>query len=117
MLDGVKRVVVVDTGCERTIVPPNVTQGRELGPTDSRLLGVGGREVPVLGSVKLEVQLGETKRTIECLVADSTDEIILGLNWLKGSEAQWAFDRKVITVGGYRYPLLSSADLGKTQPR
>ena len=116
-IDGTKRVVVVDTGCERTIVPPNATQGHELGPTDSRLLGVGGREVPVLGIVKLEVQLGETKRVLECLVSDSTDEIVLGLDWLKSSEARWQFGQKAITVGGCRYPLSSSADFGETRPR
>ena len=71
----------------------------------------------MLGMVKLEVQLGETKRVLECLVSDTTDEIVLGLDWLEGSEARWEFGQRAITVGGCRYPLLSSADLGKTQLR
>ena len=112
-INGIKRSVILDTGCDRTVVPPSVAEGREVKPTRSRLFGVGGRGVPLIGTVVLEVRVGETRRNVDCLVSPGVEEPFLGLDWLKASEAEWSFGQNAISVGGCRYPLLTSGDLGR----
>ena len=112
-INGVKQSVVLDTGCDRTVVPPRVAKGREVKPTRSRLFGVGGREVPLIGTVVMEVRMGDTARTVECLVSPAAEETFLGLDWLRASEAEWSFGQSSVTVGGCRYPLLTSRGVGR----
>ena len=112
-INGVKGPVVLDTGCDRTVIPPRVAQGREVRPTRSRLFGVGGRDVPLIGTAALEVRIGETRRMIDCLVSPAAEETFLGLDWLRASEAEWSFGQSSVTVGGCRYPLLTSRGVGR----
>ena len=112
-VNGIKQSVVLDTGCDRTVIPPSVAKGCEVKPTRSRLFGVGGRDVPLIGTVALEVRIGETRKIVECLVSPAAEEVFLGLDWLRASEAEWSFGKNSIAVGGIRYPLLTSGDLGR----
>ena len=112
-INGTKQSVALDTGCDRTVIPPHVAQGREVKPTKSRLFGVGGRAVPLIGTVTLEVQVGGTKRNVDCLVSPGVEEAFLGLDWLRASEAEWSFGQSSVTVGGCRYPLLTSRGVGR----
>ena len=117
VINGLKQVVIVDTGCDHTVVPPHVAVGRQLKPVEARLLAVGDREIPLRGKVALEVQLGGAKCTVDCLVSNRADEVFLGMDWLRSSQAEWKFGQRTITVGGNDFPLLSRADLGRPQPR
>ena len=117
VINGLKQVVVLDTGCDHTVIPPHVAVGRQLEPVEVRLLAAGNREIPVLGKTALKVQLGDTTVTVDCLVSERADEIFLGMNWLRSSQAEWKFGQGTVTVGGRDYPLLSKADLGRPQPK
>lgn len=89
-IDGlVECRIVVDTGSTVTIVRPDIVKrckgmlfSDTVRPTKSLLRTATGDSALVNGRCKLKIKLGSTEILHDVLVADITDECILGLDFM-----------------------------------
>ena len=110
-VDGVKHAALLDSGCDITVVPVEVAGGRPLVKTRKRLYGVGGTPVPVLGSVKVMMKLGDREIELEALVSRRVNEIMLGIDWMRKHHVLWRFGDGVIEIANQQYLLTTREDV------
>ena len=110
-VDGVKHAALLDSGCDITVVPVEVAGGRPLVKTRKRLYGVGGAPVPVLGSVKVMMKLGDREIELEALVSRRVTEIMLGIDWMRKHHVLWRFGDGVIEIADQQYLLTTREDV------
>ena len=108
-VDGVKHAALLDSGCDITVVPVEVAMDKPLTRTKKRLYGVGGNPVPVLGSVKVMMKLGDREIELEALVSRRVTEIMLGIDWMRKHQVLWRFGDGVIEIANQQY-LLTTRD-------
>ena len=83
-LDSTMRMCLLDTGATRSIVGSNIVNVSCLQRRNGLSLRTAtGELVPVHGEVQLVLQLGDTYFEHRFLVADITDECILGLDFMQ----------------------------------
>ena len=80
-INGKKCLALFDTGSEISLVPKHFARNTNLKATDEVLHAANGTDIGVLGEIVLEVQLGNDKIPLECLV-ENVSEVLLGLEWL-----------------------------------
>ena len=75
-------VCLLDTGSEVTLFPEPVVKGYQLRESDIELLAANGTRIPVIGTVTVRAKLGGRTITMDGLVSEHIQEVILGLDWL-----------------------------------
>ena len=76
---------MVDTGCERSLVPQKYVPNAVLTPTNIVVCAVNGTRIPILGSVRLAFSIQGIPLTARIFVTDAVDEMMLGYDWLSES--------------------------------
>ena len=66
----------MDTGSETSLIGRRLIPDEQLEPTELKLYAANDTAMPILGRVKLKLQLGEMET--EFIVSDNLEEIILG---------------------------------------
>jgi predicted aspartyl protease len=93
--------VIIDTGASVTIARPDIVAG--LPERKSNLPYVlqtaSGETIPVIREARVELTLGRRPVRIWVLVADITDELILGLDVLRACDASVDVGRHVLGMG------------------
>jgi hypothetical protein len=93
--------VIIDTGASVTIARPDLVAGLpERKPNLSYVLQTAsGETIPVMREAHVELTLGRRPVRIWMLVADITDELILGLDVLRACNASVDVGRRVLRIG------------------
>ena len=112
MLDGKPRTCLLDTGCELSIVPRSLVEGRQLFHSDRRMKAANGTEILIDGETTLDFELGPLQLPADVLVSEHVSEIMLGYDWLRANEALWDFKKQEIIVNDIAFPLSSREELG-----
>jgi len=74
---------LLDTGCDRCIMPRKYVRRRKLAPAEKSVLAANGSEIAILGSATPKFNLGGQKLSADFLVTNGIDEIILGFSFLR----------------------------------
>ena len=98
-------VCLLDTGSDVTLFPE---KGYQLRESDSELLAANGTRMPVIGTVTVRAKLGGRTITMDRLVSEHIQEVILGLDWLESQGANWNFCEVKLTIGEETHVLLSA---------
>jgi len=98
---------LLDSGCERSVINSRLISDMEIEPSQQRLFAANGTEVPVLGTVKMDLIVHGTRTVLNALVSEAVEDVILGIDWLTAYSVQWNFGSKTIVLDGKRITLSS----------
>jgi len=79
----------------------------ELDPTDQRLFAANGSQIPVKGRLMLRLSVQGTPTSINVLVSDAVENLILGVDWLVAQNVLWDFKSVSIRLKGKQIALRS----------
>jgi hypothetical protein len=107
-------MAIVDSGCGQELMSAakyeelyrhDIVTGKKwfggLRPSNVRLKSAIGEELPILGQVRVSLQMGSLTWTIDVVVVEGLSaDLILGTNFLRSANLQVDFARNVIAVKG-----------------
>jgi len=107
IVSGHKAACLLDTGCEKSMLPGKLAYGMQLKPTDLSVHAANGAKIPIKGTVRMQFDLEGMPLEAELLVSDVIDEMMLGIDWLTENACQWKFDERAIVIAGRQITLHS----------
>ena len=75
-------------------------------PVQHRLFAANGTAIAVAGEISITASIGLLEFDIAEFCSDNVAEVILGLNFLRDSEAVWDFGAAEIVIADERFRLL-----------
>ena len=102
---GTRHRCLLDTGCEKSLVPRKLIPTAVLSPTELKVYAANGTAIPILGTVRLGFSIISLSSSVDLLVSDCVDEMMLGVDFLTQHNCRWYFDRKQIDIDGQVVPL------------
>lgn len=111
-IDGENFDCLLDTGSEMSIIPYRLVQGVDLQSSDKVLRAANGSALRVLGSVELQMTIGNQPSSVKGLVSDNVCELMLGIDWLTAHEALWDFEKAEVVLDGEVHPLVARRPVG-----
>jgi len=101
---------LLDTGCERSLIPRNLVPNAKLGPVDFKPFAANSTDISILGSVRLGFTVHGMSLFAD-LVSDDVEEMMLGIDWLTENDCKWHFVEKQIEIGGRKVHMRSRRSL------
>jgi hypothetical protein len=99
-LNGRVTFALMDTGCENNICGRRLIPDVDLLPTSQRLFAASGTPVTLLGQTVLNINVNGVFISVEVVVSDAVDELILGLPFLRQHACQWNFETSHLSIDG-----------------
>lgn len=114
-VEGQSCDLLVDTGAAVSIIKDSMIDGRkELKRTSNRITDINGRELPVMGKVNLNVDLGEQEVAQDFVVCESKMPLsttgILGEDFLAANQATICYRDQSLQIGSRKIQMESIAD-------
>ena len=104
-------VFLVDSGCDRNILPARLARKIKLDTADQQIVyAANGSQIHVIGSVWLTLFIGGQRLTEKCLCTSDIDEPILGFTFLKKHRCVWHFAHSTLVIGGQPTPLIKRSN-------
>ena len=82
---------MLDTGSDVTFFPTPMVKGYQLRESNVELSAANRTRIPVIGAVTVRAKLGGRTITMDGLVSEHIQEVIIGLDWLESQEANLNF--------------------------
>ena len=79
-ISGVPTLCLLDSGCEKTVLPARLVPHDQLTPSVQRLQAANETVIPVLGEVRLKVQVGSQWLNLTGVVSDRVTEPLIGID-------------------------------------
>jgi len=89
-------VCLVDTGCEKCVLPARLIDTVSLQPADCRLFAANGTTINVIGEKTLDVHVGDLTIPTRFLVSSNVTEPMLEVNWLRANRIVLDFAKDVL---------------------
>ena len=100
-----KRLALLDTGSETTLVPYSWVQGRKLSSSDQILRAANGSEICVKGEIRLKVRVGDLTLPMDCIVVEDVSELLVGMDWVSKYVETMDFKNQRAVVFGRKVSL------------
>ena len=98
---------LLDTGSEVTLLPKRYAKNlAQLRPVSRTLSAANGTLINVLGEWRTEVTLGPVRVPMNFIVSDQTDELLIGVDWLRDNRCLLSFENFTLTLHGHSVQLL-----------
>jgi len=104
-VNGVKIPVLLDTGCDRVLVPRRVVPDADLSPTTVELFAANGSRIDVLGIMRLRFTINHRIMYVDALVSNDIAETIFGFQFLRKYDCKWHFTKNLLEIGSMCVPL------------
>jgi hypothetical protein len=91
---------MVDSGCERSVIPRKYVPKAHLEPTGTQLFAANGNQIPVLGRMNLCFTVNGVPLQTEVFVTDRVEELLLGYSFLAQYNCTWSFAEGILFVQG-----------------
>ena len=111
-LDGRKVSVLLDSGCETSVINNRFVQPGSLQPTTLELFTANGEKLPIMGEVNVDMLIGQSKLRHKMVASSAIAEVILGIDFLKEFKCRWDFEHGVININGQWIKLHSRGTRG-----
>ena len=82
---------LVDTGCDRSIIPRRMTFGCDVQESSLALYAANGTRMDVTGETEMEIRIGSVSVFSRFVVTDNVMDPILGIDWLRANVDSWSF--------------------------
>jgi len=96
---------LLDTGCDHSIIPRKLVSTATLKPAPVDVTTANGSVINILGHMTIKFAIRGVQLKADLLVADDTDEFMLGFDSLTAQKARWDFNAKTLTLHGLTVPL------------
>ncbi len=90
-LDKESYTFLLDSGCDRTLVPSSMVKAYDLRPTSCTVTAANGARIPLDGEVTIVLCLGDLRFRTEALVSQYVSEGLIGNEWLTANDCCWRF--------------------------
>ena len=104
-INGHSCTCLLDTGCEKTVLPARLIDPATIKPTNQRFVAANGTELSVLGSVRVYAHIGRQSIPIDDVVSEVVHEVMMGIDWMEENDAIWMFGQGAIKIRGQKYKL------------
>ena len=81
----------------------------QIRPVSRTLRAANGTMINVLGEWRTEVSIGPLKVPMTFIVSDQTDELLIGVDWLRDNKCLLSFENFTLTLHGRNVPLLKKS--------
>jgi hypothetical protein len=99
-VDGIKGQALIDSGCDRSVIPRRMVRSATLRPTNVELFAANGTKIPVLGCLRLNFTVQGKPLHADLLVSDAVDEFMLSCQWLAQNRCRWLFSEGILEIDG-----------------
>jgi hypothetical protein len=99
-VNGTKGQTLIDSGCDRSVIPLRMVRYATLRPTSIELFAANGSKIPVLGSLEFNFTVQGKPLHADLLVSDAVDEFMLSYQWLAQNHCRWLFDEGILEIDG-----------------
>ena len=103
---------LLDSGCQISILPHSLVRGEVLYASSKRMKAANDIEIPVLGEIEINLELGPLILPTRFLVSDHVTEVMLGFDFLKSNKIQWNFDSDELSIQGIDFKLCTAVNSG-----
>jgi predicted aspartyl protease len=104
--------VLVDTGCDVSVLSTRVLSDLQYQPGEQTLFAANMSRVPVLGKAMVTFEIAGCPIEGEFLVSEAIEELIFGSDWLEHNRCVWDFDSASLVIRSlpepFRVPLIHS---------
>ena len=97
--------VLLDTGCDITILSRRLLPGLQLNQTQQKVFAANCSPVAIMGSTTFEFDISGFRMQHECLVSDEIEENIFGVDWLVTHNCTWNFGDGTLWIRSSSEPL------------
>ena len=97
---------MLDTGSDVTLIPAGLADMSQVRGSSRKLRAANGTLINLLGEWKTTVRVENLHLSMEFLVSDRIDEILIGIDWMRAHRCQLLLDSSTIALHGRRIPLL-----------
>ena len=101
---------LLDSGCQISILPHSLVRGEVLYPPSKRLKAANDIEIPVLGEIEINLELGPLILPTRFVVTDHVTEVMLGFDFLKTNKINWNFESDELSIQGLDFKLCTASD-------
>ena len=101
---------LLDSGCQILIMPHSLVRGEVLYPPSKRMKAANDIEIPVLGEIEIDLELGPLILPTRFLVTDHVTEVMLGFDFLKSNKINWNFESDELSIQGLDLKLCTASD-------
>ena len=103
---------LLDSGCQISILPHSLVRGEVMYASSKRMKAANDIEIPVLGEIEINLELGPLILPTRFLVSDHVTEVMLGFDFLKSNKIQWNFDSDELSIQGIDFKLCTAVNSG-----
>ena len=107
---GEKRTLLLDSGCDTTILPANYVIGALIHPTRKNAIAANGTPIELLGTTHIDLVIDDLVVPTTALVSEFVDEGLIGLDWLVQNNVTWGFGLGYIGLQGQMIELTIRED-------
>uniref|UniRef100_A0A2C9L1Z0 Peptidase A2 domain-containing protein n=1 Tax=Biomphalaria glabrata TaxID=6526 RepID=A0A2C9L1Z0_BIOGL len=99
---------LLDTGATRSIVRPSLIGDQEIIRVNGYTLKTaGGEQLPILGQIRLDFEIGSQLFSHDFLIANVVDDCILGLDFMQEFGLSLNIGSGIVQYGDIKFPLLN----------
>jgi len=106
-INKAKRLVLLDTGSDVTLLPSFVVKGQPIESCDSRILAANGTAIRIKGRATVDISADGHNFLLTGLVTDHVAEPMIGFDFLDEHDANWKFKDGEVTLDGHVHKLYS----------
>ena len=103
---------LLDTGLKVTLFPKHLADLSQLNRSSRTLRAANGTLINIVGEWKTVVTIGPVSVTMNFIVSDQIDELLVGIDWMRNNGCVISFADLTLELQGYRFPLLAKTKSG-----
>ena len=104
---------MLDTGSDVTLIPAMLADMSQIRGSSRKLRAANGSLINLLGGWKTTIRMENLHLSMEFLVSDQIDEILIGIDWMRAHRCQILLDRLTIVLHGQQIPLLEKYTMSR----
>ena len=107
---------LLDTGSEVTLLPKHLADLSQINRSSRKLKAANGTQINIVGEWRTIVKKGPLNVTMNFIVSDQIDEILIGIDWLREHRCLLSFAELTITLYDYCFPMKKEVHSGSCIP-
>ena len=97
---------LIDTGSEVILLPKQLADLSQINRSSRKLRAANGTQINIVGEWQTTVAMGPLQVSMNFIVSDQIDEILVGIDWLREHRCLLSFADLTVALQGYCFPLL-----------
>ena len=110
---GIKHWCLLDTGCDRTILPERVVQRQNINIARHHLYAANKTKIAVLGEINTTIKFDGEEFRLNAAVSSEISEPLIGIDWLSANKVNWETGSGKIYIKGKEFRLSERNNLGQ----